>query len=270
MIRRALFIFLIMLIFPFLWRWSGGEVAAQNTPPQKPTWKALAAPHNAALKQIYSEAFSKKREVVFDNKRYRVYNNYVTAGAGACYSSGWKDIEFCPAIDYNFHTGKTGSSQNEIDLAERVAKQKIFDPIQRRFVTSTKENKVLPKSHKNYFQVGGLVSGPGLGITNCIEVHACWGYRFERYNYMWAAYGGASYTGGYVPKDNTSQLSFREIGAYAAFQFFYKVRFDYGVGFTAFVDYNSIQVLSGIRLELFFSGAYRGFKKQNYNNNEPN
>ncbi|HEX7413567.1 MAG TPA: hypothetical protein VF411_05930 [Bacteroidia bacterium] len=263
MIRRALLISFIMFS-PLLWRGFGGEVGAQNTPPQKPTWKALAALHNAALKQIYSEAFSKKREIVFDNKRYRVYNNYVTGGAGVCYNSGWKDAEFCPALDYNFHTGTTGFSQNEIDQAEFIEKQKNFDPIQRRFVTSTKEKKPLPKSRKNYFQVGGLVSGPGLGITNCLEVHACWGYRFERYNYMWAAYGGPSYTGGYVPKDNTSQLSFRAIGAYAAFQYFYKARFDYGVGFTAFVDYNTTQILSGIRLELFFSGAYRGLKKQNY------
>ncbi|MHB8259022.1 MAG: hypothetical protein ACYDEC_02030 [Bacteroidia bacterium] len=272
MVKRVLFIFLIIIsplilsIPPLKGVWGMlGEVSAQNTPPLP-----KIAANNAVLKQLYSESFNKKREVVFNNERYRVYNNYVTGGAGVCYNNRWQDAEFCPAFDYNFHVGKTGSTQNEIDIAERIAKQKIFDPIQRRYVTSTKENKPLPKSLINYFQVGGLVSGPGLGITNCIEIHACWGYRFERYNYMWAAYGGPSYTGGYVPKDNTSQLAFRAIGAYAAFQFFYKARFDYGIGFTAFVDYNTTQALTGIRLELFFSGAYRGLKNHNGPNHEVN
>ena len=179
---------------------------------------------NAQLKEIYKEPFDKKREVVFNNKKFRVYNNYVSGGAGKCFNGGWKDWEFCPALDFNFHI------------------------------------------QKQYFQAGGLLAGPNLGINNCLQLHFCYGYRYDRSNYMLAAYGGVSYTDGYLkPVNDTSNATlFKAVGGYIAMQYFYKVKFDYGIGATAFMDINPTQVLTGIRLELFFSGAYRGVKKHDY------
>jgi hypothetical protein len=189
--------------------------------------------HNTELASDYREPFEKKREVIFNNKRYRIYNNYFTAGAGKSYNSGWKDFELSTAFDFNFH------------------------------------------ADKKYFQVGGILTGPGLGNNNCLQFHACWGYRIERYNYQWAAYGGVSYTDGYYLQtgymqqpDTTYKVKFGSVGAYAAVQFFYKLKFDYGLGLTAFIDANSKQTVSGIRLELFFSGAYRGLKKIDYSKEE--
>jgi hypothetical protein len=179
---------------------------------------------NAQLKQIYSEPFDRKREVVFKNKKYRVYNNYITGGIGKCYNSGWSNVQLCPALDFNFHIGKQS------------------------------------------FQIGGLLSEPNFGINNCLQLHAGWGYRYERSNYMLAAYGGISHTSGFLKpvNDTTSAASFSNVGAYIALQCLYKVKFDYGIGLTAFVDINATQILTGIRAELFFSGAYRGVKKHDY------
>lgn len=186
---------------------------------------SLTDAQNAELKNAYSEPFERKREVVFKNKKYRIYNNYVTGGAGKCYNSGWREGEICPALDFNFHIGK------------------------------------------KYFQIGGMLAGPRFGVNNCVQSHLCWGYRFERVNYMLAAYGGLSYiTGYYLPKDSVNQKPFRTAGAYIALQYFYKVKFDYGLGATAFLDVNTTQILSGIRVELFFSGAYRGLKRRDLNN----
>lgn len=205
---RPFFYLLLILSPPFL-------IKAQEVKP--PTQTQV---QNAQLKTAYKEPFEKKREVVFNNKRYKIYNNYVSGGDGRCYNSGWKELEFCPTLDFNFHI------------------------------------------QKQYFQVGGLLAGPHLGANNCVQVHACWGYRYERSNYMLAAYGGLSYTGGYyLPPDSTTQIPFKSVGAYIALQCFYKIKFDYGVGLTGFIDCNTTQVLSGIRLEVFFSGAYRGLKR---------
>jgi hypothetical protein len=48
------------------------------------------------------------------------------------------------------------------------------------------------------------------------------------------------------------------------------VKFDYGIGVTAFADINAVQFLSGIRVELFLSGAYRGLKRKDYTKEENN
>ncbi len=201
------------------------SLKAQEVGPPKTIYQI----QNAELKELYKEPFDRKREVIFKNKKYRIYNNYVSGGAGKCYNGGWKNWEFCPALDFNFHIGK------------------------------------------KYFQVGGLLAGPNLGINNCLQIHACWGYRHERANYMLAAYGGLSYTGGYYLQtinDTARAFSFQTAGAYLALQYFYKIKFDYGIGVTAVLDVNTIQVLTGIRVELFFSGAYRGVKKHDYSKEE--
>ena len=217
MITRA-FYSIVFLIFIFNAR--GQDNSAPSSINKK---------HDAELKNIYHEPFEKKKEVIFNNKRYRVYNNYFTAGGGKCYNSGWKDLELTTGFDFNFH----------ID--------------------------------KKYFQVGGLLTGPGFGNNNNIQIHACWGYRMERFKYQWAAYGGVSYTDGYYLQtgymqqaDTTYKVKFGAIGAYAAVQFYYKLKFDYGLGLMAFIDANSQQTLTGFRVEFFFSGAYRGLKKIDY------
>lgn len=38
-----------------------------------------------------------------DNKKFKVYNNWIDAGAGAAYNSGVPQVQFALAFDYNFH-----------------------------------------------------------------------------------------------------------------------------------------------------------------------
>ena len=176
------------------------------------------------LKSLYKEEYSRKKEIKLDGKKYRIYNNYVTVGAGKGYNSGWNEGLFTSAVDFNFHLQKT------------------------------------------YFQMGGLLQGRSYGDNQLIQLHFCAGYRKESYNYFWAAYGGLSYTDGFFPLylknttggDSTVIQSVKQIGLYAAVQAFYKVKFDYGIGFTLFGDVNQQEYMVGLRLELFFSGAFRG------------
>ena len=189
---------------------------------RKPRTKPNFPAENKEIAKLYREAFDKKKEIVLQNKRYRIYNNYLTFGAGKCFNSGWNEIDLCTAFDYNFQV------------------------------------------QKKYFQFGGTLIGPALWNNNCIQLHAGWGYRYERCNYQLAAYGGLSYSDGYYLQQTDTvpnKIKMSAVGLYAAIQGFYKIKFDYGIGVSAFFDINAKQTLTGIKLEIFFSGAYRGFKK---------
>lgn len=177
------------------------------------------------LDKLYKEDYNKKKEIRIDGKKYRIYNNYLTVGAGKGYNTGWKDMLFTTALDFNFHLAKTR------------------------------------------FQAGGLLQGRSYGNNQLVQFHLGFGYRKESYKYFWAIYGGLSYTDGYNPvklqdrsgKDSTTILGhFTQNGIYAAAQLFYKVKFDYGIGLTLFADANQKQSIIGARIELFFSGAFRG------------
>ena len=180
---------------------------------------------NKELTKLYRDTFDRKKEIVIQNKRYRIYNNYLSGGVGKCYNSGWKEIDLCTSFDFNFH------------------------------------------ANKKYFQLGGNLVGPALWNNNCIQLHMGWGYRIERSNYLLAAYGGVSFSDGYYLQQSgidTLKIRLNNLGAYAALQCFYKLKFDYGIGISSFFDINAKQTLVGIKVELFFSGAYKGFKKRNY------
>ncbi len=196
--------------------------ANQRKKIRKPRLKPDFPAENKEIAKLYHDVFDRKTEIVLQNKRYRIYNNYLTAGAGQCFNSGWNAMNLCTAFDFNFHI------------------------------------------QKKYFQIGGTLVGPALWNNNCIQLHTGWGYRFERCNYQLAAYGGLSYSTGYFLQQTdtlTYKVKMNTIGAYVALQCFYKLKFDYGIGVSAFFDINAKQTLTGIKLELFFSGAYRGFKK---------
>ncbi len=64
---------------------------------------------------------------------------------------------------------------------------------------------------------------------------------------------------------NTFRPEFYQgVGVYAAAQAATKLVYDIGIGAELFVELNYKQNVIGIKLFLFFSGAYRGVKK-NYN-----
>jgi hypothetical protein len=177
------------------------------------------------LSKLYKEEYSRKKEIKLDGKKYRIYSNYLTAGAGKCYNSIWNETMLATAIDFNFHL------------------------------------------NKQYFQIGGQLLGSSFGNNQLAQAHLGTGYHKESYKYFWSAYGGLCLTDGYYPRvgkdinGNDSLLplgTMKEVGIYAAFQAFYKIKFDYGIGGTLFADANSKEYTIGLRIELFFSGAFRG------------
>lgn len=84
-------------------------------------------------------------------------------------------------------------------------------------------------------------------------------YQTTGYNISW--YGGLSYLLGHVRlTDSLQNVYYARIGAiglYAEASYFYKVFYDIGVGATAFAIYNKQAPMVGIRLELYFSNAFK-------------
>ncbi len=47
-----------------------------------------------------------KKEIIYDNKLYRLYNNWLSFGAGPAKNSDIPNIQFAIDVDYNFHIKK--------------------------------------------------------------------------------------------------------------------------------------------------------------------
>jgi hypothetical protein len=167
--------------------------------------------------------YNKKREIIFDNKRYRVYNNYLTFGAGKAYADIRKIDQSVINVDFQFHLQK--------------------------------EN----------FQMGFLMSGDEFLRNTNLSAHVCYGMRWEKTMFNWAAFVGPSYsyfvtgevdTAGYLIVTRNTEL-----GGYICLQGVYKIKYDVGLGLQVYADINPKQKIVGASIICFFSGAYRGERR---------
>ncbi len=163
------------------------------------------------------EDYNPKKEISFDGKKYRVHNNYLTIGAGKARNTYVGALQFNAAADFNFHI----------------------------------------KQHR--YQTGIILAGKRFGSYDHLQFHVCYGKRFEQNRYNLAGYLGGSYSS--MNRSYEDSIFHPKIvkspGLYACVQMHYKFKYDLGIGCCFFADFNSTQSLYGIRLELFFSGAYR-------------
>jgi hypothetical protein len=114
-----------------------------------------------------------------------------------------------------------------------------------------------------YFQLGTYLSGDRFLSFNNYNIHACYGKRWEDTKRNIFICAGPSYTWGFpfsrgVYNPNIYTIS----GGFAEAQYIFKLAYDLGIGASAFADVNSRMQVYGIRLDLYFSGAFRGEKKK--------
>jgi hypothetical protein len=172
------------------------------------------------------EAYDRKEEIIYAGKLYRRYNNYLTMGGGFMYSTLRPDIQRVLGFDYNFHI------------------------------------------RRQYFQGGLAMSGIQFLSNNNIQIHMGYGLRKEKNRSNFALYGGVSYFTGVVGIIDSVRgsipLYYQGIGAYFSAQAITKLTYDIGGGVELFGEYSKQQRILGVKFILFFSGSYRGLKK-NYN-----
>jgi hypothetical protein len=163
-----------------------------------------------------------KKEIVINNKRFRVYNNWISGGAGPAYHSANPRTQLAVGVNYNFHI------------------------------------------KQYYFRLGGQISGDDFGLWNNYQLHGGWiPYRKETENFNLALMGGLSYSTGYefLYAGVYETTPYNEVGGIIEIQYIRKWKYDVGFGPAFFAEINGRQSIVGVRLDMYFSGAYRGESK---------
>ncbi|PBQ32247.1 hypothetical protein CNR22_10850 [Sphingobacteriaceae bacterium] len=163
--------------------------------------------------------FFRKEEIIYDNKRYRIHNCYLTLGPGFLQTSIRKEVQRTIALDFQF-------------------------PIRR-----------------HHFQAGVQMSGESFGSNNNIQGHVCYGWRKEKTRNNLAAYVGPSVYTGVETGSMGEAVFYQGLGLYGCVQAVTKLAYDIGIGAELFGDISPKQGMVGLKLIVFFSGAYRGPKK---------
>jgi hypothetical protein len=169
-----------------------------------------------------AKVFNSKEEIALDGKRYRVHNSWLSVGAGAGYNTRWPKDEKNIGADFTFYI----------------------------------------KQH--HFRIGGFMSGANFTASNNYSFHLCYGWRKETEKYNLSAFIGPSNSYFRRPLSDSSNYNlatvYSQVGAHACIEAVYKFKYDVGLGGQIFCDYNQVQMVYGVRLIAYFSGAYRGIK----------
>jgi len=110
------------------------------------------------------------------------------------------------------------------------------------------------------------MSGEAFLSNNHAQAHICYGLRKETTRSNFAVYLGPCYYIGVEGIPPAPATDYEGFGAYASAQAVTKFAYDIGLGLELFAELSAKQTLSGFKIIVFFSGAYRGVKK-NYNPN---
>lgn len=173
--------------------------------------------------------FDRKEEILHDGKRYRLHNNYLTIGGGFLSSSLRNISQKSINVDFQFHI------------------------------------------RRQHFQGGFMMSGNDFASNNNTQIHLGYGYRQEKKTSNFAFFAGPTlFTGVLTEVDTTAgYVTYRPkfyqgLGFYGCVQAITKFTYDIGIGVELFGEVSFEQKLFGVKLIFFFSGAYRGPKK-NFN-----
>jgi hypothetical protein len=172
--------------------------------------------------QTDTSAFDSKKEIIYDGKRYRVYNNWLSAGFGAGYNSKWPKDEKNIGADFSFFVKK-----NTFRLGG--------------FMSGANFSQA--NNYSFHFCIGKRKEGDNFNLSAFLGPSTSYFRRplKDSVNY------------------NLSTV-YNAIGGYAVVEAVYKLKYDVGIGGQVFCDYNPVQMVYGVRLIVYFSSAYRGIK----------
>jgi len=181
------------------------------------------ASFSGALAQKDTLPYNRKQEVVYDGKRYRVYNNYLTFGLGKAVSDIRKLDQNGVNLDFQFHLTK-----------------QYFQA--------------------GFFMTGDeLLKNTNVQGHVCFGLRR----EKQKWNFAgFAGPSFSRFVTGYTDTADVFHVNTHDvIGGYLCLQGVYKIKYDVGLGVELFTDLSKEQKLFGARLILYFSGAYRGEKK---------
>ena len=167
--------------------------------------------------------FNRKAEIVYDSKRYRVYNNYLTFGVGKAYSDIRRLDQNCINVDFQFHVTKTYFQTGFFMSGDELLKN-----------TNIQGHVGIGYRYEKEFFNLAAFAGP---------------------SYSYFVTGTTDTSGVFTVSTHDA------IGGYICLQGVYKIKYDVGLGIELFADISSQQKMAGARIICYFSGAYRGVKK---------
>jgi hypothetical protein len=162
-----------------------------------------------------------KREIVIGDKRYRVYNNWVSGGAGPAWHSANPRTQLVIGVNYNFHIHQYYFRLGGMIGGDNFAVRNNYQ-VHAAWIPYRKETEKY-----NLALMGGISYSTG--------------YRFI-------------YAGHYDVIN-----PYKEVGGYAEAQWIKKIYYDVGIGGAFFVNVNQYFSVIGVRFDAYFSGAYRGY-----------
>jgi hypothetical protein len=180
------------------------------------------------LNQNNKPKYFRNEEMIYNGKRYRVHNNYVTFGPGYLQSSIRNVSQKMIGIDLHFHI-RTQHFQTGVMMSGE---------------TFGSNNNVQAHIAYGYRRE-----------TKTLNLAA---YMGPSYLTGVVPYNDPVY--GIVPEFYTNY------GIYTCIQGVTKFAFDFGIGVELFAEYSKKQTMFGFKLIAYFSGAYTG-PKRNYNPN---
>ena len=176
-----------------------------------------------AVAQKDTLPYNRKREVIYDGKRYRFYNNYLTFGGGKAWSDIRDRTQSFINVDFTFHITKEYLGFGILMSGDYFLRNKnLSGHICYGY-----------RIEKDKYNLAGFI-GP---------------------SYSYFATATKDTSGLYNVKYNYA------LGAYLRLQAVYKVKYDVGLGIELFADISDKQKILGAGLVCYFSGAYRGEKR---------
>jgi hypothetical protein len=165
--------------------------------------------------------YNKKEEIIYDGKRYRKWNNYLTIGAGKGYSNVRVIDQSVIDVDYTFHLQKQYFQFGVL------------------------------MSGDQFLSNNNLSAHFGYALR----------YEKNKYNLAAFAGPSYSYFVTASNDSLQLPVFHSALGGYVCLQAIYKFKYDLGIGGELFGDISNQQQMYGARLVLYFSGAYRGEKR---------
>jgi hypothetical protein len=156
--------------------------------------------------------------IVLKNNKFSYYNSWINLGAGGANNFTQYGRQFTLGADFNFHI------------------------------------------RAEYLQLGLFFVGDKIGSYNNFNYHLGYGRRKETSNINFACFAGLAYSTGYKKVNGVFSYGnvYNNVSGYINLQFVKKITYDTGLGLSFFADYSAVQFISGIRLDAYLSGAYKG------------
>jgi hypothetical protein len=169
--------------------------------------------------------YDRKEEIIYNDKRYAVHNNFLMLGGGYSYSSLRKTEQVTVGIDFIFHI-----KRQHFQIGVLMSGDK--------FNSNNNLSGHLGYCYRIEDETKNIILGAGLS---------------QNKGKVLAHVNGDG--------DTVPDFYYRNTGIYLSAAYFKKITYDIGIGLEVIADLNLDHQLIGAKAVLFFSGSYRGKAK---------